>query len=100
MELEEIRIMKRNYFIKVINKAIHKKALEYLQNMRGNKGREIEYNEIKMADYLMPNCEGLSISDKRYIFSMRNRMIQIPTNFPTKNKSLDENVKYVKKKKQ
>ena len=58
--------------------------------MRGNKGREIEYKEIKMADYLMPNCEGLSISDKRYIFSMRNRMIQIPTNFPTKNKRLDE----------
>ena len=43
-----------------------------------------------MANYLIPN-EELSISEKRYIFSIRNRMIQLPSNFPSKNKIIDEN---------
>ena len=71
---------------KLINEAIEIKTLEYLLKLRGSKGSEIEYKEIKMADYLMPNEENLTISDKRYIFAIRNRMIQIPNNFPTKNK--------------
>ena len=55
--------------------------------MRGSKGIEMVYNEIKMADYLMPNREIITIEDKRYIFAIRNRMIQIPTNFPLKNEN-------------
>ena len=34
-----------------------------------------------MADYLLPNDSGLTITDQRYIFSMRNRMISLPSNF-------------------
>ena len=33
-----------------------------------------------MADYLLPSS-GLSIADKQEIFSMRNRMTNIPANF-------------------
>ena len=33
-----------------------------------------------MAEYLLPNGE-LSISEQRYIFSIRNRMIKIENNF-------------------
>jgi hypothetical protein len=36
---------------------------------------------MKMADYLMPNPENLSIDDKRSIFEMRNRMVALPNNF-------------------
>ena len=61
--------------------------------MRGKKGQKIEYSEIKMAEYLMPYGESLTISEKRYIFSMRNRMIEIPANFPTKYKNNDVNCK-------
>ena len=43
-----------------------------------------------MANYLVPSDKGLSITDKRYIFAIRNRMIEIPTNFPSKNKNIDE----------
>ena len=89
--MNEIRDMKRNDFIKLINESIKKKGLEYLQKLRGNKGKEINYKEVKMADYLMPNQEELTITDKRYIFSMRNRMIKLPTNFPTRNQIIDEN---------
>ena len=56
--------------------------------MRGSKGIEIVYNEIIN---LMPNREMITIEDKRYIFAIRNRMIQIPTNFPLKNENINEN---------
>ena len=46
-----------------------------------------------MAEYLKPYGNILTISDKRYIFSMRNRMVQIPSNFPIKDKNTDENCK-------
>ena len=96
IELEEIKEIKRNKFVNLINTSIKKKALEYLQKMRGKKGQEIVYNEIKMADYLLPYGESLSISEKRYIFSMRNRMIPIPENFPNKNQNKDEKCKQCK----
>ena len=38
----------------------------------------------------MPSDKELSITDKRYIFAIRNRMIDIPTNFPSKNRNNDE----------
>ena len=91
MNIEEINETKQSEFKKRINEAIKIKALEYLLKLRGSKGREMEYNEIKMADYLMPNRENLTIKDKRYIFAIRNRMIQIPDNFPLKNRNLVEN---------
>ena len=47
---------------------------------RGIKGIEINYSFLKMAEYLLPNAE-LSISEKRYIFSIRNRMIKTENNF-------------------
>ena len=55
----------KNAFVSLINLSVNKKALEYLQKMRGKKGQEIEYREIKMADYLMPYGESLTISEKR-----------------------------------
>ena len=98
LEMEEIRKMKRNRFLSLIDNSIEKKALEYLQSRRGKKGQEINYLEMKMAEYLKPYGNILTISDKRYIFSMRNRMVQIPTNFPLKDKNTDENCKKCGKK--
>ena len=58
------------------------KAFEYLIRKQKSKGQEIIYTELKMAEYLMPNLENLSIDDKRNIFKIRNRMLLIPANFP------------------
>ena len=38
-----------------------------------------------MADYLLPN-NNLSNFDKQRIFAIRNKMIEIPNNFPMGNK--------------
>jgi hypothetical protein len=51
-----------------------------------SKGKDIIYSEIKMAEYLMPNGSNLTISQKRDIFEVRNRMLPIPNNFPSKDK--------------
>ena len=70
--------------VTILTKSIDQKAYQYLMNMRGSKGEEIIYSDLIMADYLMPNEENMTISDKRYIFSMRNRMLYLPHNFPSK----------------
>ena len=62
--------------------AIQPKALEYLVNKIRSKVKEIEYSELKMAEYLMPNLENISIDDRRKIFQIRNRMLPIAANFP------------------
>ena len=86
----------------MINEAISQKSLEYLNGKKGSKGSEISYPNIKLADYLSPTAKGLSIDDKRYIFSMRNRMIILPDNFPIKGETHrcvcgenNENMKHV-----
>ena len=67
--------------------SIEKKALQYLLEKRGSKGSEIQYSSMKMVEYLSPNYEQLSINDQRYIFAIRNRMIEIEYNF---KKQLEE----------
>ena len=42
-----------------------------------------------MADYLMPNDAGLTVTDKRYVFGMRNRMVSIPANFPLNESNMN-----------
>ena len=60
---------------------INEKALKYLIEKKGKKGTEINNLNIQMASYLLPNNEGVSVTDKRNIFAMRNRMTDIPQIF-------------------
>ena len=82
MNFEAIKLISKNKFCKIIKKAIDTRALEYLLNKRGSKGLEIEYKELKMAEYLMPNHQNITIDEQRSIFALRNRMVYIPSNFP------------------
>ena len=38
----------------------------------------------------MPSDKELSITDKRYIFAIRNRMIDIPKNSPSNHRNNDD----------
>ena len=80
--VEEVKEMKRTRFKKILKMSIKEKALQYLLNKRGSKGKEMQYSSLKMAEYLLPQNENLSIIDQQYIFSIRNRMVQINHNFP------------------
>ena len=79
--LEEIKIMKTIKFKNILKQKIKRKSFEYLLNKRKRKGNEIIYSELQMADYLLPNENIKSIEDQRYLFAIRNKMINIPTNF-------------------
>ena len=84
--LEEIKLMTKNKFRNMLKSRITENALEYLTNKKGSKGKEMNYSEIEMSEYLLPFNEKLSISEKRRMFAIKNRMIDIPSNFP-KSKS-------------
>ena len=86
---EEIRSMTLGQFQKIVKMKVLNAALEYLQNKQGKKGGEIIYSELKMSEYLQPNDTGLSIEEKRNLFSVLNRMVNISENFlQDRNKSL------------
>ena len=86
LSLKEIKAVTVNKLITILTKSIDQKAFQYLMNMRGSKGEEIIYSDLIMANYLMPNEENMTISDKRYIFSMRNRMLYLPQNVPSRER--------------
>ena len=76
--------------MKIINESIKKKSFQYLQTLRGSECKEIFNKESQIGNYLMPSEENLNISEKRFMFAIRNRMIPIEANFPNKNQKKGE----------
>ena len=84
-EFNEITRITRNKLGNMLNEKIRNVALQYLIKKQGQKGSEVEHLSIQMADYLAPNNTGLTIDEKRNMFSVINRMEKISYNFPHKN---------------
>ena len=53
--LEEIKQMTKLKFNKLLKQRINENAVKYLTEKQGTKGKEIDYSNITMADYLLPN---------------------------------------------
>ena len=85
LTLEEIRTMSKKNYLKLLKEKIKTTSLQYLLKKRGSKGSEIEYSCIGMAEYLQPYNKYLTIEEKREIFEIRNRMVNIPANFKSKS---------------
>ena len=81
LKFEEIRKMSKDDFLKMIKLKLANNSLEYLLSKRGSKGKEIFYQKLEMAEYLMPHNDKLSIQEKQSLFAVRNRMINIGNNF-------------------
>ena len=79
--MNEIRKMTHTCFLSLIKSRLKENALKYLLGKRKSKGKEIIYPDLEMADYLHPTNEKLSIEEKRNLFSIRNRMVDICSNF-------------------
>ena len=58
------------------------KALIYLTGKQGTKGKEIRYENLEMSEYLLPSTPALTIEERRKLFSIRNKMVNIANNFP------------------
>ena len=78
---EEIRRMKKKQFLSLLKSRLGENALLYLKKKRKSKCSEIDYSDIVLADYLQP-INPMSIEQKQKLFSIRNRMVQVPDNFP------------------
>ena len=82
--LEEIKSMTKNKFKNILKDRIKENALKYLTEKQGKKGKDIVYKDIQMSEYLSPSNKRLTIEQKRRLFEVRNQMVDIPSNFPTK----------------
>ena len=85
LSFEQIEKLTKRQFNSIVKESILKRAFEYLINKKKSKGKEIKYSELKMAEYLLPGYENITIEEQRNIFSIRNRMVEIHHNFPTTN---------------
>ena len=61
---EEIKCMKIQLFMKMLNSRIEKVALHYLTSRQGIKGGEMIYSKLEMSNFLAPENE-LNISEKK-----------------------------------
>ena len=89
----EIMTISKQKLKQILNMKIQIKSKEYLENKRGSKGREIIYKNLEMAHYLLPNDCGLTVDMKQQIFAIRNRMLNIPYNFPGQYKQINDECK-------
>ena len=82
LTIKEIQEMKCTHFKSLVKKQATKAAFKYLQQKQenGKKGKTIVYEQIQMADYLLPECT-LSVSDKIDMFAFRCEMNDLPDNF-------------------
>ena len=81
---EDIEKMSCTQFKNLLKEKVKSAAFIYLIEKQLSKGGEIEYTELKMSDYLLPNNE-LSIEEKIQVFSIRNKMDK---NIPAELQSL------------
>ena len=86
LELEQIEEMKRDFFKSIVKDAVQKKAFESLINRKNSrtsenaKGKLIIYEDFRMAEYLSPNTEQISIEERKWIFRCRVDDIDIKGN--------------------
>ena len=80
--LDEIKVMSEHRYATLLNNRIRENALKYLKDKQRSKGKNIHYEEIQMAEYLLPINTKLSIEQKQKMFALKNRMVELPENFP------------------
>ena len=66
---EEIKQMSKSQFSNILKLKVKQNALKYLLNRQKSKGKEIKYENIRMAEYLLPYSK-LSVSQKQKMFEI------------------------------
>ena len=86
LEIEDIKNMKKPCFKKIVKEAVRKEAFLYLIGRKESrisenaKGKKIEYVELGMAEYLLPNEENMSIEEQKWLFSCRVEDVDVKAN--------------------
>ena len=79
----EIRVMKQSAFSKLIKQKISLISAQYLISLREKHSKSVN---LKYSEQIQPYLrnEELSIQNKKLMFRIRNRLIDVKTNFKTK----------------
>ena len=79
---DEIKLMSKNQFTKLLKERLKENAFKYLTNKQGSKGSEIIYLDLSMSEYLLPTNSELTVEQKQRLFAVKTRMTNIPSNYP------------------
>ena len=79
---DEIKLISKNQFNKLLKERLKENAFKYLINKQGSKGSEIIYSDLSMSEYLLPTNSELTIEEKQRLFAVKTRMTDIPSNYP------------------
>ena len=94
LDLEDIRSMSKSRFKKIVKCKTKQKALDYLlgkkesRNSDHSKGKQLIYNDMKMAGYLSPSDIDISIDEKKWLLKCTLEDIDLSCNFRWKNKNI------------
>ena len=77
MSFEDIKTIKVSRLKCTIKKRIKEEALSYLLNIQRRKGKEIQYLNFQISDYLSPNEFISDIQSQQMLFNLRNRMLKL-----------------------
>ena len=69
--MEQIKLMSYNQFKNKVKIKVRENAYKYLRNITRSKGKEKQYEELSMAEYLLPNNQTLSIYEKQRLFAVK-----------------------------
>lgn len=86
LTFSEISEMSKYAFKSLVNKAIKQLAFNWLLSEKNRprsstlpKGSELNYNQLRLQDYLLPNS--MKIKQCKLLFSLRARMVHVRCNF-------------------
>ena len=94
LDLEDIGNMSKNRFKKIVKCKTKQKVFDYLLGKKESrssdhsKGKQLIYNDMKIAGYLSPSDIDISIDEKKWLLKCRLEDIDLSCNFRWKNKNI------------
>ena len=90
MEFEEIRMLKKSEFKKMVKQKIVNRALEKLEEKKvsHSKVNHIQYGFLKTKTYLKSSKKQITNEERQEIFKLRSRATEVKINFKKKFENL------------
>ena len=84
----EISSMTKTMFKNLVKEKTEKNSLQFLKLHIKSKGKEIEYSEVEMKQYLA-SLSILTLQEKKEVFKIRTRMTEVKSNFKQRYNNLN-----------
>ena len=88
VDIEDIKQMPKASFKTLVKTKIKEHALKYLEYKKKSKTKKVIHIELKMQEYLEPNSDEISLTEKQFLFKCRSRMLDVKENMKKFHKDL------------